>query len=71
MKEACHRDHRVYDPIDVTFPEFSDTEEMNWWLLRSRLLESFNVATTKSSVIDIGNGPGALQSMLTPKRSEY
>ena len=58
MKEACHRDKIVYDPIDVKCPEYTDTEEVNWLLLRSILIESYNMARTWSSLIDLGYGPG-------------
>ena len=39
MTEACHRDDIVYEPIGRKYSEYVNIEKVNWWLLRSRLLE--------------------------------
>lgn len=57
-ERGLYRHPIVYDLIDVECPEYTDIEEVNWWLLRSRFLEGYNIARTEYTMTDIGNGPG-------------
>lgn len=70
-ESGLYRHPIVYDLIDVECPEYTDIEEVNWWLLRSRFLEGYNIARTEYTMTDIGNDQVGFQSMLIPKKWEY